>query len=322
MITLYGNILTSNGKNMLTAVNAGGLGGPDGGPGVVALHTDATLPSTWETFKLILQPGSPPIGQGMKFALLTSSGKYYVTANNGGGIGGPDDQTCPIHTDATTAGAWEFFELLIDDTANPPTVTISLLNMRSLFGSNYLTAVNGGGVSATAKQPIKTDATAVGAWEQFTFSGVIESVQNSRQWFASTNIKGPAQGNIAGSITVNMSSDGSYTFSGQMNNSNWLPYNIMVAAGIQTPSGIRLGFSTTGKIDAGLPWDNNNFSWSISGNNVEIKNNWTDISKSGGIYWNESAALDLPATIAGLETAMNDAIGAAKIVIAIVGLFA
>jgi len=57
-----GNILTSNGSNMLTAVNGGGLGGPNSGPGAVALHTDATGAGPWETFKLILQPGSPPIG--------------------------------------------------------------------------------------------------------------------------------------------------------------------------------------------------------------------------------------------------------------------
>ncbi|HLW70193.1 MAG TPA: hypothetical protein VKS22_06180 [Candidatus Binataceae bacterium] len=121
MQTLFGHILTSNGKNLVTAVNGGGLGTNN----AVALNTNRTIASTWETFTLVLQGGSPPIGPGMKFALKTLTGNY-VTAVSGGGVGGPNDITCPVHTDQTIAdaGAWELFTLLVNDSVNPSTVQI------------------------------------------------------------------------------------------------------------------------------------------------------------------------------------------------------
>src|ERR1700733_8743691 len=99
MTTTYkGNIYCPDGLHVLTAVNGGGLG--DSSDDGVALFTNATTASTQETFKLILQADSPAIGSGMRFALQTSDGKNYLTAINGGGVGGANDATCPIHTDA------------------------------------------------------------------------------------------------------------------------------------------------------------------------------------------------------------------------------
>jgi len=164
MKTLTGSIRTSNGQNMLTAVNGGGLGGPDSGSGLVALHTDAATAAAWETFRLILRQGSAPIGPGMTFALQTSSGRNYLTAVDGGGVSGPNDATCPIHTDAATQGPWETFTLNIDDSVNPPTLTIQTIT------GNFLTAVNGGGVKSPGNPPIQSDATAVNAWEVFSLS--------------------------------------------------------------------------------------------------------------------------------------------------------
>ena len=139
MKVITGPIKTPNGRNFVTAVNGGGLGGPESGPGLVALHTYATSAGIRETFVLVRQPSSQTIGPGMTFALQTSQGGY-VTAVNGGGIGGPNDATCPVHTDAVNPAGWEQFTLIVDDTANPPTVQIQTAN------GNYLTAVNGGGV--------------------------------------------------------------------------------------------------------------------------------------------------------------------------------
>jgi hypothetical protein len=165
MTTTYtGNIYCSDGIHMLTAVYGGGLGGPnDAG---VALYTNETNPGQEGTFKLILQAGSPGFYYGVPFALQTSNGVNYLTAINGGGVGGPNNASCPIHTDQTNPGPWEIFSLNVDDTTNPPTVTIQTAD------GYYLTAVNGGDVDGGNSQPIHSDAGSVKNWEQFTFSAL------------------------------------------------------------------------------------------------------------------------------------------------------
>ncbi|MGC1523792.1 MAG: hypothetical protein WA803_19780 [Steroidobacteraceae bacterium] len=94
-----------------------------------------------------------------KFALQTIRGGY-VTAVNGGGVGGANDSSAPIHTDATTIAEWERLRLnfLPDDR-----VTINVPDGR------FLTAVNGGGMRGSSTSPIvTTDAVRHGAWETFT----------------------------------------------------------------------------------------------------------------------------------------------------------
>jgi hypothetical protein len=319
MQILIGNILTSNGKNMLTAVNGGGLGGPDSGTGLVALHTDATSASTWETYKLILQPGSAPVGPGMKFALQTSSGTNYLTAVNGGGIGGPNDATCPVHTDATTGGAWEVFTLTINDSVNPPTVTLSPFNVVPLAGSCFVTAVNGGGVGGPNTQPIHTDATSVGTWQLFSFAPLVAVPQNSIQIQFNTNINGPANGNIAGAITLTMSSDGLYSFSGKMNNSNWFPYDMTAGLVVVSSKGTALTFSATGTIDAALPWDNNNWTWNNTGNNSTIQSIWADLEAGYTWYYDVSASLDLGSLMNGILNAIKAAGTVVQAIVAVVG---
>ncbi len=146
-------IKTING-NPLTIVEGGGLGGPNSGPGSTALHTDASRAAEWETFKIEWLDATKT-----KFALKTKNGNY-VTAVNGGGIGGPNDSTCPVHTDATWIGPWERLTLIM---VNSDTVYIQTPD------GTYLNAANGGGFGEPAnKQPIHTDATSIGPWETFT----------------------------------------------------------------------------------------------------------------------------------------------------------
>jgi hypothetical protein len=85
--------------NYLTAVNGGGLGGPNDASSII--HTDATEVGPWESLVLIEQPDGT-------YAIRTTSG-YYLTAVNGGGLGGPNDASSIIHTDATQVGPWETF---------------------------------------------------------------------------------------------------------------------------------------------------------------------------------------------------------------------
>lgn len=148
---LVAAIQTATG-NYLTAVNGGGLGGPDTGPTAVALHTDATKAGPRETFTIVWLNSTYT-----QFALQTSDG-HYVTAVNGGGAGGPNDSSAPIHTDAKTIGIWE-------------TLTFNFLPHNRLTikvpNGQFLSAVNGGGMIGPAASPIHTDATRHAEWETF-----------------------------------------------------------------------------------------------------------------------------------------------------------
>jgi hypothetical protein len=81
-------IRTADG-HYLTMVNGGGLGGPNLGPSVAPLDTDSTKAGEWERFTIAWLNSS-----FTQFALLTMNG-HYVTAVNGGGIGGPNDSHRP-----------------------------------------------------------------------------------------------------------------------------------------------------------------------------------------------------------------------------------
>jgi hypothetical protein len=92
---------TVNG-NYLTAVNGGGQGGPNDASCTV--HTDASWVGPWEllTLNYDAMTGNATI--------QTANGRY-LTAVNGGGIGGPNN--VPFHTDATVVGPWEKFSAVI-----------------------------------------------------------------------------------------------------------------------------------------------------------------------------------------------------------------
>jgi hypothetical protein len=135
-------------------VNGGGLGGSGNGPNAVALHTDAVVAAQMETFTVEWLDSTYT-----KFALRTERGNY-VTAVGGGGIGGANDSSAPIHTDATTIAEWERLRLnFLPDSR----VTINVPN------GLFLSAVNGGGIGRSRTSSIvTTDAVRPGASETFT----------------------------------------------------------------------------------------------------------------------------------------------------------
>ena len=155
-------IKTSDGRHYLTAVNGGGLGEPSG----IALNTNAQTAGAWETFKIVVLSGGPYFGSpNTTFAIQTSGGNY-VTAVNGGGIGGPNDASSPIHADATTIGPWEKFTFNVTNPTAPGQYE-PIVNIQTLSG-DYLTAVNGGGIGGLNNIPIHTDAKTAGQWETFS----------------------------------------------------------------------------------------------------------------------------------------------------------
>jgi hypothetical protein len=139
--------------HMLTIVNNGGLHND-----AVAIQTDRRQVGQWEKFTLV-----PIDAQSRTFALKTSNGTF-LTAVHGGGMGGPDDASSPVHTDVTGIGPQEtlVFEELPDGTYAICTTS-----------GYYLTATNGGGWGESANSsPIHTDATSLGPWETFTLLSV------------------------------------------------------------------------------------------------------------------------------------------------------
>jgi hypothetical protein len=139
----------TNRNSFLNAVNNGGLSNDN-----VALSTGARTVGNFEKFYVEVID----LGQN-QFALRTLSG-YFITFVNGGGMGGPDDASCPIHTDAPNLSTWEQFlaEPQVDGT----------YAFKTANGGFYLTAVNGGNKQPSGTQPITTTATTRGANEVFT----------------------------------------------------------------------------------------------------------------------------------------------------------
>jgi hypothetical protein len=324
MITLIGNIWTPDVKHQLTAVNGGGLG-PNNG---VALNTNRTVADSWETFNLILQPGSPAIGPGMKFALQTSSGKNYLTAVNGGGMGGPNDATCPVHTDQTNPGAWETLVLQVNNNAVPVTVQIMCYNPQA--GPFFVTAVNGGGIGDGGKNitPVHTDATSIGPWEQFSFTGWVVNT-NPISLAANTNVNipnplGGVYGNVAGSFQLTIDSNGNFSFSGNANNSaNFSPQNYSLAVVVIGADKQAYAFGAQGNIGA-PPFNGNNLNWGPqTGNNAAIQANWDDSLGKGWSYqWTASTSVDWNTLLQNFMSGLSTAGTIVGTVIKVVGFLA
>jgi len=153
--SITSSIQTKNG-HLLSAVNGGGLGDPKSAPHGVALCTGATTPGPFETFTLVW------VDESAKTFALKTYDNHFVTAVNGGGIGGPDSDRSPVHTDSKSAAPSGNFTITL--LADHTHVTI-----RTADGKHYLSAVNGGGVGGSNKVPIHTDATTMGPEAVFQF---------------------------------------------------------------------------------------------------------------------------------------------------------
>jgi hypothetical protein len=129
------------------------------------------------------------------------------------------------------------------------------------------------------------------------------------------DLDGLANGNIRGSVNVTITSNGSFNFTGQLDNSSWLPYNIAVMVVLKSKSGIAFEFSVSNSIGAGVPLSNNNFNWDNNGTNSTIKDIWGDLQAGCVYYYYSGANLDLSA----LADAIKSAVGAIQDTVAVVG---
>jgi hypothetical protein len=101
--------LRSHDGHLVTAVNGGGIGGPD--TVKAPIHADAKGFAPWASFTITLLPDS------VHATIQTADGKHFLSAVNGGGVGGSNQ--VPLHTDTTIMGTAAIFQLV----SVPPTPT-------------------------------------------------------------------------------------------------------------------------------------------------------------------------------------------------------
>jgi hypothetical protein len=145
--TPLGALRTSNG-NFITCVSEGGLHND-----VVPLNTDRTVIGPWEKFTI------EPLDQAAGTFALKAVNGCYLSAIHGGGMGGRNNASCPVHTDATKIGEWEKLSLVQHEDGS-----FSFCTHRGF----YLTAVGGGGMVDNG-QPVATNRTVAQSWETFSF---------------------------------------------------------------------------------------------------------------------------------------------------------
>jgi hypothetical protein len=131
--------MTTPKDNFLTAVGGGGRT-------TDVIHTDATVPRSWEMFRLW---STNVFGF---YGIQTVNG-HFVTAVAAGGR-----TTDTIHTDATVVASWELFA---PTRLSYPQSGFGLRTIRGFF----VTAVGGGGHNSG--DTIHTDATVARSWESF-----------------------------------------------------------------------------------------------------------------------------------------------------------
>jgi hypothetical protein len=194
----------------------------------------------------------------------------------------------------------------------------------------FVTAVNGGGIGDGGKNitPVHTDATSIGSWEQFLFTGwVVNTSPVSMAVNTNVDIPNPAGGvlgNIAGAFQLTIDSNGNFSFSGNANNSvPFVGYNYSLAVVVVGPDQIGYAFGAQGGIGS-TPFGNNNFNWGPqTGNNPTIQANWDKgLGLGWTFHWNASASVDWNTLLQNLVSDINTAATVVGTVIKVVGFFA
>lgn len=140
---------TSSGKYVCVIFNGGFAGN-------AVIETNRRHAEAWESFKIVPVGNTPGY-----FGIQTASGNY-LTAMQGGNVGGPNIDTSPVHTDSLNPFEWCQLTTILHEDG-----TYSFCTKEGY----YLTAVNGGGINAN--DPIfHTDAGSIQSWETFSFTSL------------------------------------------------------------------------------------------------------------------------------------------------------
>jgi hypothetical protein len=143
---------------------------------------------------------------------------------------------------------------------------------------------------------------------------------------------GADAGHIAGPVNLTIMSDGSYNFSGRLNNNGVSSYTVNVIVAAVSTKGVVFTFAGSQSIGSGvvggLFGGSNNWNWDNTGNNAQIKENWADLV-GGVVQYQGTADSDMGAIwntlVSDIQSALQDIEGALPTieeVIQIVGDFA
>lgn len=135
------SLQTSNGVNFVVA--EGGGGGD--------AHADRTSAGAWETFRVSVLTGGPPLS-GDRVAFKTADGVHYLQAVGGGGAA--------LGAAGAAVGAWETF--ILDKPGGGAVRHGDAIALRANDTPWYVTAESGGG------RNVNVNRAARGPWEMFT----------------------------------------------------------------------------------------------------------------------------------------------------------
>ena len=146
-----------------------------GGRSTEVIHTDATAPKAWETFRLIGQAGDS------HFAIQTLNGHFLTAVDGGGRTSGA------ITTVATEVQAWELFSFRpVSGAGASPHFAIQTPK------GTFVTALGHGGLNSG--ETLHTDATAAKDWEMFDFLKIGDPGTNATYRFDGLPTPGVAGG--------------------------------------------------------------------------------------------------------------------------------
>ena len=131
-------------------------------------------------------------------------------------------------------------------------------------------------------------------WNDTSTFGDLTITPTSIVFSHNVDLDGLDVGSITGPISATITSNGSYNFSGNLNNSAWLPYNFSVIVVLKSKSGTAFVFST-----------NNNYQWDNNGNNSTIKDVWGDLQAECTYYYKAAANVDVKTLWNDLQTVIG-----------------
>ncbi len=156
------------------------------------------------------------------------------------------------------------------------------------------------------------------SWWDGASPSEIKVTPTSISWSHEVDLEGLDVGSIRGPVGLTVTSNGNYNFTGQLNNSAYLPYNFSVLVVLKSKSGTVFSFAVTGGIGAGIPLSNNNYQWDNNGNNGTIKDLWADLEAGCSIQYRSAANTDISTLWNDIQTV----IGVVEKVVAVVGSLA